>query len=415
MLGKGAEARGKHACGFAGYDIAENMFELCKVDHEFTGSDIVGMMGAFPIVIGHTRFATVGEHTVENAHPFDYRHIIGAHNGGVYNHDELAKKYDKRKFNVDSQHLIGHIANGHDTKELRGYGAVTWFDKREPGVVYICRMNRGELQAEELEGGGIVWASTREILIDALRLLGLFQKSKAVTFSEGAVYRITRDGEVQKTARVIKLDNYEFAKPASTPSVTAQAHCGTGAFGSHGGYSSPPLPKTYQGGRTRVWTPSAHWQDIDDYRRASKSANSPASGKQPGKRGSRRGTTKGEGTVTDSDYRKACAAYDRDLDQYLRAVENGAVTTPCGKGKAVRESALLFSLVTDMYSLAGKAQEELQAQLNEMTRRKRRKHTKLALTAIGHPRTCQCHACCMIENLVNEILDLVHEHTPMDA
>lgn len=51
------------------------------------------------IIIGHTRFGTVGEHTTRNAHPFYNSRkgkkpmVIGAHNGSIYPWRTIAEKY----------------------------------------------------------------------------------------------------------------------------------------------------------------------------------------------------------------------------------------------------------------------------------------------------------------------------------
>lgn len=418
-LGEKAESRGRHACGFAGYAFHDNMFELWKEDGTFRGSNIVGEMGRFNIVIGHTRFATVGEQTVGNAHPFDYRNIIGAHNGGIYNHDSIAMKYDKRRFRVDSQHLIAHIANGHDTTELTGYGAVTWFDKSEPGVVYLCRMVRGELQLEVFDDGkGIVWGSTTQVLAEPMRLLGLYAKSKQTSLKEGVVYRIGRDSKLEETERVIKLAGTDYKTGYSTThkhnSKTADAHKGTGGFGSHS--EGPQYPhhnpiRTTSGGKARIYTPGHGWEDMSDYNDRMRRQGSARGSDKPSlkQRPRRRKADNNASKQAATEYRRACRDYDRDLDSYLRAVENGQDVTKA-KDVTGHDSPLLWAMICDMYSISPSGQQEILSQIQEMTRRKRRKFTTHAMTAISHTRSCRCHACCMIEGFVDDALDILEEH-----
>lgn len=93
---------------------------------------------------GHTRFATVGDRTVENAHPFEIGKILGAHNGAVWNHAEMAKKYN-RNFSVDSMHIFGHLDSDLPFDELEGYGAIVWIEKDNPKRIYLCKLRGGDL------------------------------------------------------------------------------------------------------------------------------------------------------------------------------------------------------------------------------------------------------------------------------
>lgn len=82
-------------------------------------------------IMGHTRLATCGDVTKDNAHPFHKGHIIGAHNGAVPRY-----KYDAKKVNkTDSEALIGSIADKGllEALELAGdslEGAVSYLDSQ---------------------------------------------------------------------------------------------------------------------------------------------------------------------------------------------------------------------------------------------------------------------------------------------
>ena len=57
------------------------------------------------IYIGHTRFATMGEVKLDNAHPYQIGNTIGAHNGCLYNTTELEKAVG-HSCEVDTQYLF---------------------------------------------------------------------------------------------------------------------------------------------------------------------------------------------------------------------------------------------------------------------------------------------------------------------
>jgi hypothetical protein len=97
------------------------------------------------LVLCHTRKATQGSVTVENAHPFDIGNIVGAHNGIISNHELLNNKYN-RKCTVDSQHLFHHLNEKKPFDDISGYGVATWVEKDSATPrIYLSKMSHGEL------------------------------------------------------------------------------------------------------------------------------------------------------------------------------------------------------------------------------------------------------------------------------
>jgi glutamine phosphoribosylpyrophosphate amidotransferase len=75
---------------------------------------------------GHTRNATYGNVTDENAHPFRYGRILASHNG-------IVRVPRKLTYGVDSEYLVDslNVANGDYQAafaNVDGYWGLTWFD-----------------------------------------------------------------------------------------------------------------------------------------------------------------------------------------------------------------------------------------------------------------------------------------------
>lgn len=131
-----------------------------------------GVLANHTLLMAHTRKATTGSITPENAHPFEIGSIVGAHNGIVYNHRDLNSRYN-RTYDVDSMQLFGHIDEGLPLAEIKAYGSVEFMSRRKPGV--FLAVFDGELAVVRLGSDrkhplGTVWSSSRHALASACRI-----------------------------------------------------------------------------------------------------------------------------------------------------------------------------------------------------------------------------------------------------
>jgi len=140
----------------------------------------------------HTRGASVGAVTERNAHPFrvetDAKVVIGLHNGHVANHAELARKYNRKQIEVDSEHIFYHLAEDRSLRDIGGWGNVVWWEfptgKPEQRKRYFARFGgTTNLHFAKMVSGEIVFASTEDAVRVAAQLCGgtvkFFYKTRA--------------------------------------------------------------------------------------------------------------------------------------------------------------------------------------------------------------------------------------------
>jgi hypothetical protein len=187
-------------------------------------------------LFAHTRQATRGAKTVENAHAFEIGNIIGSHNGMIHNYNELEKKYpDRKHFEVDSQHLFAQLNDDLPFDELEGYGAIEWIKKEDPSRIYLSKMRNGQLtiwgigDREAAKTEGIVWSSDEKHLLEAFYCIGE-KRFFPYNVEEGATYLVKNGEAFIHNARKLMLRD-----PAATRSKYMD-NSGNPWMSSHAGY-----------------------------------------------------------------------------------------------------------------------------------------------------------------------------------
>jgi predicted glutamine amidotransferase len=219
ILGMLNVQRGKHSCGIMinnkiGIGINkesefQNLIEKYQLPTDFTESNNI---------IIHTRHATMGTHSIDNAHPFGFSDnplskkysFIGAHNGKLSNHVELLKKYNinSSSFNVDSEALLFILFNEKNFKvlsEYKGAAALLFTFTDEPNTMYAFRGAAGGVHERPLyytkHEEGVYFSS----LASSLKIIGN-HNYEVFEFLENRVYKF-KDGKI--------VNNFPIARNAS--------------------------------------------------------------------------------------------------------------------------------------------------------------------------------------------------------
>lgn len=179
--------RGGDSWGFYAADTDRRVVGLGEAADMTAGA--LKVMCESSTVIGHTRKATTGNVTLRNCHPFRCGSVVGAHNGMVFNHRQLNERY-KRKCEVDSEHLIYHLAEERDLRDVQAYGAVAFAAQDIEGAAFVGTFWGGELAVCVIPSVGCVWSSDWRHLERAVHLAG-WSTDAIWEPEEFALYRIT--------------------------------------------------------------------------------------------------------------------------------------------------------------------------------------------------------------------------------
>lgn len=165
--------RGMHSTGMAAIRDNGNVV-LSKISsHPFDLFEMPKFKSALHgpsscVFLGHNRAATRGEVSTFNAHPFEFGHIIGAHNGTLWasSHDKLDEALGE-KFPVDSMSIFAgfeRLGVEETMKMLRGAWSLVWVDKKEGTLNFLRNKERpmwfGYAEDKKVLG----WASEWQML-----------------------------------------------------------------------------------------------------------------------------------------------------------------------------------------------------------------------------------------------------------
>lgn len=155
--------RGKHSTGVAG--MSHSGFKVAKaglnaVDFMDLKEFAEVMKPVNRCLMGHNRYATIGAINDQNAHPFEFSNIIGAHNGSLKG--GWRKFHKGNESNVDSEALYSELnENGVEALwgKLQGAAALTWINKQDKTINFLRNSERELFYVTANQGKTLLWAS----------------------------------------------------------------------------------------------------------------------------------------------------------------------------------------------------------------------------------------------------------------
>lgn len=183
------EYRGYDSAGVAVLEgdkiaVRRSVGKLANLQKSLKEKELKGTVG-----IGHTRWATHGKPSEQNAHPHRSKGCVLVHNGIIENYQPLKQQLEKDGYKFESEtdtevvaHLIDkHLQKGLDlaaavqatTKEVRGSYALAVISEREPGTLIAAR-----------SGCPLVVGQTKEAAFVASDVMAMLSHTRDVTYLE---------------------------------------------------------------------------------------------------------------------------------------------------------------------------------------------------------------------------------------
>ena len=188
------------------------------------GIDIAGTIG-----IGHTRWATHGKPTVDNAHPHTSQteRFVLVHNGVIENYLQMKEEYlagHDFKGQTDTEiavHLIGKFVeeDGLDVLEafkkalhiIEGSYAFALIDSENPDVIYVAK-NKSPLLVGLGEGYNMVCSDAMAMIRETNQFMEIHDKELVIVTKDSVQVQDYEGNAVEREAYTAELDLSDIGK-----------------------------------------------------------------------------------------------------------------------------------------------------------------------------------------------------------
>ncbi|HJT21724.1 MAG TPA: glutamine--fructose-6-phosphate transaminase (isomerizing) [Nitrospira sp.] len=180
-------------------EVRRSVGKLANLQKSLKEKAVAGVCG-----IGHTRWATHGKPSEQNAHPHRSKSCVLVHNGIIENYQPLKQQLEREgyKFHSDTDtEVVAHLIDKHmqkglalaeavraATKEVRGSYALAVISEREPGTLVAARL-----------GCPLVVGRTKQASFVASDVMAMLAHTRDVTYLEEGDVAVVTASEVSMT------------------------------------------------------------------------------------------------------------------------------------------------------------------------------------------------------------------------
>ncbi len=175
--------------------VRRSVGKLAKLQQVLAGNGLRGTIG-----LGHTRWATHGKPSEENAHPHRSGGCVLVHNGIIENYLSLKQQLQKEGYKFDSEtdtEVVAHLLQRHKKQQsslAKALRAATRDIQGSYAIVALCEDEPGTLVAAR-SGCPLVIGRTKDAAIIASDVMAMLAHTREVTYlEEGDLAEVTRTG-----------------------------------------------------------------------------------------------------------------------------------------------------------------------------------------------------------------------------